>query len=246
MSKKPKISVITVVKNGEKVIKNCMESVKKQNAKNIEHIIIDGKSGDNTVQIIKNNLMPYTKFISELDTGLYDAMNKGLKMAKGEFIHFLNADDLYFESKSLKKVLKKLDKNFISHGYMIYNKSNGDKKLLGEKFSFYRELKASRMPQPVMIVPKYMYDSVGYFNTSYKIAADYDMVFRLTSKYPTNFLDIIITKMTSGGISYQNNILAFKEAKKIAQNYGRNKFFSVIDYYLKVLKWTTYRYTRII
>ena len=132
MSENPIISVITVVKNGENVIKNCMESVKNQNAKNIEHIIIDGKSDDDTVQIIKKNLMSYTKFISELDTGLYDAMNKGLTIAKGEFIHFLNADDLYFESKSLKKVIKKLDKNFISHGLMMYNKSNGNKKLLGE------------------------------------------------------------------------------------------------------------------
>ena len=91
-----------------------------------------------------------------------------------------------------------------------------------------------------------MYKSVGYFNSSYKIAADYDMVFRLTLKYPTKFLNIIITKMTSGGISYQNNMLAFKEAKKIAQNYGRSKFFSVIDYYLKVLKWTVYKYIRIV
>ena len=129
---------------------------------------------------------------------------------------------------------------------MVYNKSNGNNKLLGEKFSFYKELKASRMPQPVMVVPKYMYKSVGYFNSSYKIAADYDMVFRLTLKYPTKFLNIIITKMNSGGISYQNNMLAFIEAKKIAQNYGRSKFFSVIDYYFKVLKWTVYKYIRIV
>jgi len=246
MSENPIISVITVVKNGENFIKNCMESVKNQNTKNIEHIIIDGKSNDHTVQIIKKNLMSYTKFISELDTGLYDAMNKGLKMAKGEFIHFLNADDIYFESKSLNKVIKKLDKNFISHGLMMYNKSNGNKKILGEKFSLCRELKASRMPQPVMVVPKYMYESVGYFNTSYKIAADYDMVFRLTMKYPTKFLDIIITKMSAGGISYKNNFRAFQEARNISQLYGRNKILSLLDYYIKVVKWIVYKYIRIV
>lgn len=163
MSEKPIISIITVVKNGEKVIKNCMDSVKKQNIKNIEHIIIDGKSNDKTVRIINKNLTSATKFVSEHDNGLYDVMNKGLKIATGNFIHFLNADDYYFQSGTLKSVIEKLDKKFICHGLMMYSKSNGKRKILGEPFSLKNELKASRMPQPVMIVPKYMYDDVGVF-----------------------------------------------------------------------------------
>ena len=103
--KKPYFSVITVVKNGSKNIKRCVESVQNQKNINVEHIIIDGGSRDNTMKIIKKYSNKIDYWISERDKGIYDAMNKGLRLANGSYIGILNSDDFY-KKDSLKIVIK--------------------------------------------------------------------------------------------------------------------------------------------
>src|SRR5271157_3624714 len=100
----PKISIITVVYNGEKVLLRTIESIANQTFRDIEYIIIDGSSKDGTVGIIENNNHSITKWISEPDKGLYDAMNKGLRMARGEYVLFLNAGDQFYEKNTLAKI----------------------------------------------------------------------------------------------------------------------------------------------
>ena len=101
-----KISIITVCFNSEKFIESAIESVHSQDYNNIEYIIIDGNSTDKTIEIINNNKGRINKFISEPDHGIYDAMNKGLKMATGDIVGILNSDDLYFNNTILSSVVE--------------------------------------------------------------------------------------------------------------------------------------------
>ena len=229
------ITVVTVVRNGERVISECIESVLSQGIDRLEYIIVDGASTDNTLEIIRGFGDAVTQCISEPDTGLYDAMNKGLRHARGYYVHFLNSDDRYSSEDTLKRVMPLLDSQSVCHGQMYYVNSSGDRKLLGEPFSRKRELKASRMPQPAMIVPRFMYEKVGEFDTNYRIAADYDMVLRLTEHYPAHFVPVPITVMHTGGISFQRPDLAFGESLKVARKHGRSWIGSLTDFALKHL-----------
>lgn len=105
-----KISIITVTYNSEKTLKDTLESVLKQTYKDYEHIIVDGLSKDNTIEIVKEYEKRYNgklRYISEKDTGLYDAMNKGIKMATGDIIGILNSDDIYAHENVLQEIAKK-------------------------------------------------------------------------------------------------------------------------------------------
>ena len=109
-----KISIITVCRNSEKTIAHTLNSVKSQTYKNIEHIIIDGNSTDRTINIIKNYIKkkPFLKikFVSERDYGIYDAINKGIKLSTGKYISILNSDDIFHSSKTLEKVMNSINR----------------------------------------------------------------------------------------------------------------------------------------
>ena len=238
----PPISVITVVRNAVSHIGECIESVLAQKIERLEYIIIDGVSTDGTIDVIRSYGDCITHFVSEPDNGLYDAMNKGLSIASGKFIHFLNADDRYAEADSLRKLLPKLNTDFICHAQMIYVDEVGNKRLLGKPYNRLQELKASHMPQPVMFVPRSMYKTVGIFDINYQIAADYEMVLRLTQYFETCYIPQPVTIMKAGGISFQRPDLAFKESMYVARIHGRSWFASRYDFYLKHTKWFIKRF----
>lgn len=233
----PPISVITVVRNGEHVIGACIESVLAQQIEGLEYIIIDGASTDGTINIIRSYGEAISVCVSEPDRGLYDAMNKGLARARGRYVHFLNADDCYYAPDTLRTLLPWLYPGAICHAQMVYVETSGRRRLLGEPFCRMCELRASRMPQPVMFVPRHMYEAVGAFDTKYRIAADYDMVLRLTQRFPTRFIAQPVTVMHAGGLSYQRPDLAFGESLRVARSYGRSCLGSWLDFLLKHAKW---------
>lgn len=238
----PRISVITVVRNGASVITDCIESVLAQQIDGLEYIIIDGASTDGTLEIISRYENVISLCVSEPDCGLYDAMNKGLARARGEFIHFLNADDRYVTHDTLRRLLPQLDAGSVCHAQMLYVEASGRQRLLGEPYNRRRELQASRMPQPVMFVPRYMYDAVGPFDISYRIAADYEMVLRLTQRFPARFIAQPVTVMKAGGLSYQRPDLAFRESMCVARRHGRGWVASWGDFFLKNAKWRIARW----
>jgi glycosyltransferase involved in cell wall biosynthesis len=238
----PRISVITVVRNGVSIIAGCIESVLAQQIEGMEYIIIDGASIDGTLDIIRRYGDAISVCASEPDQGLYDAMNKGLAHAHGEFVHFLNADDRYVAPDTLRTLLPQLDAGTVCHAQMVYVEASGRRRLLGEPFIRRRELKASRMPQPVMFVPRQMYAAVGSFDTGYRIAADYDMVLRLTQRFPTHFIKQPVTVMHAGGLSYRQPELAFRESMHVARRHGRGWLASWWDFFLKHTKWRAARW----
>ncbi len=215
------ISVITVVRNGADVIADCIESVLAQQIEGLEYIIIDGASTDGTLEIIRRYGDAISGCISEPDRGLYDAMNKGLGLARGRYVHFLNADDRYVSPETLRQLLPKLDDNTVCYGAMIYQEVDGRQRRLGLPFSWDRELIESHVPQPTLFVPIQLYREVGEFNLNYRIAADYDMVLRLARRFPMRFVDQPVTLMVAGGISYTHMEQTFKEAARVSISHGR-------------------------
>ena len=233
----PSISVITVVRNGASVIADCIDSVLAQPIEDLEYIIIDGASTDGTLEIIRRYGDAISVCISEPDRGLYDAMNKGLRLARGRYIHFLNADDRYVAPDTLSRLLPQLDESTVCYGAMIYQEADGRQRRLGSPFSWSRELIESHVPQPTLFVPSQLYREVGEFDLNYRIAADYDMVLRLARRFPMRFVDQPVTLMAAGGISSTQLGRTFKEAARVSISHGRPVSLVYITYLRHILTW---------
>ena len=206
------ISIITVCFNSEKTIRTTLESVKNQSLKNIEHIIIDGSSDDNTLSIIKK--YPHvSKIISEKDKGVYDAMNKGVKVAKGRIIGFLNSDDFYTNDKVLSKVSKTLNLNNsleACYSNLIYvNQYDISKNIRFWKSSKFIQGSFSKgwcPPHPTFFALKSVYERFGNFNLDYKLASDNDIMMRFLeiNKIKNQYIPEVWVKMRLGGNTNKN------------------------------------------
>lgn len=237
MNEQPIISIITVVRNGEAIIDGCIQSVLAQDIPGLEYIIIDGASTDGTLARIRSWGEGISLVVSEPDKGLYDAMNKGLRLARGRYIHFLNADDRYVAPDTLRQLLPQLDEDTVCYGAMIYQEEDGRQRRLGSPFSWERELMESHIPQPTLFVASKLYRQVGEFNLEYRIAADYDMVLRLAQRFPVRFVDQPVTLMMAGGISCTQMGRTFKEAARVSISHGRPILAARLTYLRHVLTW---------
>lgn len=236
-SDQPPISVITVVRNGEAIIDECIGSVIAQKIHGLEYIVIDGASTDGTLAKIRGWGDAISIVVSEVDKGLYDAMNKGLRLARGRHIHFLNADDRYVAPDTLRQFLPRLDEETVCYGAMIYQEKDGRQRRLGSSFSWERELMESHIPQPTLFVPARLYREVGEFDLKYRIAADYDMVLRLARRFPVRFVDQPVTLMMAGGVSYTQMGRTFNEATRVSISHGRPVIAAYITYLRHMLTW---------
>ena len=224
-----KVSIITVCYNSQKTIQDTINSVNEQTYKFIEHIFIDGKSKDQTIDIIKKNSNLNTALVSEPDDGIYDAMNKGIKLASGEIIIILNSDDVFYNNNTLKSIVDIFIKNknidLIYGNLIITNKNKVLRTWNSGNYIKDSFLKGWSPAHPAFIVKKDVYKKYGSFNLKYKYAADIEIMYRflmqLNCKYI--YLDEILIKMRAGGTSNilkniisQNleNIEIFKNEKK--------------------------------
>lgn len=205
----PKISIITVVWNNVSTIKDAIDSVLSQTYENIEYIVVDGASRDGTVEIVQSYGDRITKFISEKDNGLYDAMNKGISLATGDIVGILNSDDFYIDKHVIEKVVKEFEENDIDSVYadLVFVKPDKLEKVVRyydsshfspEKFAY------GWMPaHPTFFVKRECYGKHGVFKTDYKIAADYELLTRFLAKNKVSYSYIKepILKMRMGGAS---------------------------------------------
>tara|TARA_A100000164_G_C21903015_1_gene771495 strand:- start:176 stop:919 length:744 start_codon:yes stop_codon:yes gene_type:complete len=201
-----KISIITVVYNGAKTIFNNIKSVNNQTYPDIEHIFIDGFSTDNSLNIIKSESKRDSKFISELDNGIYDAMNKGVKIANGDFILFLNSDDIFYSDTTVYKIVEKLtaSKADVLYGniFFISNQKTVRKWIPGEYVKNKNKL-SWHPPHPGLTVRKEIFYDVGLFDTSFSLSADYDFILKLLKSNNYNFcyLNEVLVNMSVGGVT---------------------------------------------
>lgn len=205
-----KISIITVCLNNEKTIEDTIQSVLKQTYKNYEHIIIDGLSTDNTLSIV--NKYNHLKVVSEKDNGLYDAMNKGIKLATGDIVAILNADDILANENVFQSVIDAFDKDIdIVYGNIKY--CNEDfSKTIRNFISGEKKDDAFNPAHPSMYVKKDVYKRIGLYNTNYKIAADYDFMIRCNKanvnyKYIKDYIVLMRYGGKSNGIGYLKNLV---------------------------------------
>lgn len=213
---KPLITVVTVVRNGEKTIEETILSVINQTYLNIEYVIVDGASIDGTVDIIKRYEDKIDYWISEPDNGVYPAMNKGIKLAKGEIIGILNSDDWYEKDACFEIASKYKESCYeVIFGNMKMIFPDGTSNLVTVSLPLKKETFAVSYVHPAVFVKSDIYKKHGYFNEKYKIAADYDTLLRFFENgVRFEKIDKIITNFRVGGISANSKI--YNEILQIA------------------------------
>jgi glycosyltransferase len=204
-----KISIITATYNSEQNIASALESISSQTYKNVELVIIDGASKDNTVSKIRETFTDDLKIISEKDNGIYDALNKGIETATGDLIGFVHSDDFLASKDILSNIASIFQEEKVDgvYGDLQYvNKEETSKVIRYWKSEAFKPelLKKGWMPaHPTLFLKKEVYKKHGHFNLNYNIAADYDLMLRIFSD-PTlkfKYLPEVITKMRVGGAS---------------------------------------------
>ena len=235
----PTLSVITICFNSEKHIRTALESVLKQTYPNIEYIIVDGNSTDNTVAIIRQYETAFEgrmKWLSEPDKGLYDAMNKGILTATGDVIGILNSDDVFCDSFVIEKVMDIFneDNSFDAVYANLYYVSQNDTSHIVRKWITGKQkpFKSGWHPgHTALFVKKKVYDDYGLYNLDFKLVADFELMLRIFDKYKIKacYLQEYLIKMRLGGITnknfkniYKQNIECIKAFK--CNNLSVNKF----------------------
>ena len=202
-------SIITVSYNSEKTIERTINSVLNQSFKNYEYIIVDGASKDKTNEIInqyKEKFKGGITHISEPDKGIYDAMNKGIALAKGKVIGLLNSDDYYFNNtlSMVNEAFINTDGKSVLTGELIFKSENGEQLLKTSRERFIKKTKHYKngVRHPATFVPKIIYDDIGLFNLNYKIASDAELMYRIyKANYSFTFINKPLLIMCDGGAS---------------------------------------------
>ena len=227
-------SIITVCYNSEKTIKYVMESVLSQTYDNYELIVIDGKSTDDTIKIVeryKKKFGDKLTVVSERDKGIYDAMNKGLLIASGDLVCFLNSDD-WFEKDALENVLKARDNNRYQ---VIYGMQRTITNNMEENCVIYSHnfISKKMLCHQALFSTKAIFDDYGVFDLKYKSAADYDWLINISKKQNVVFTPIynIVVNFRSGGMSESK--AAMREMAKIQYKNGFIKMSRVLYLYAK-------------
>ena len=202
------ISIIIPTYNSEKTFKRCLDSIINQSYSDFEIVIIDGLSTDNTLSIIKEYAVKYPniKYLSEKDAGIYDAMNKGICLAQGEWLYFLGSDDSIFEMHVLESIMMEINRNpdmKVIYGNVLMHGSN---QYVQDGFihSGYFDLKKilfENICQQAIFYHYSIFSELGKFNKKYVVYSDYDFNLRCFSKFEFHYIDIIVANFTVGGQS---------------------------------------------
>lgn len=205
-----KVTIITITYNSAATLEDTLRSVVNQDYPNIEYLIIDGKSKDNTLQIVDKYKDKITKVVSERDKGLYDALNKGIALATGDIVGMLHSDDLYESNHVVSDIVKTFENNPSADGVyadLVFVERNDINKVTRTwESGDYEEgdfLSGWMPPHPTFFVKKECYERFGGFNTSLRLSADYELMLRMIhkNKIKLAYLPKVVVKMRMGGVS---------------------------------------------
>lgn len=234
-----KISVITVCFNSVDTIEDAIRSVAAQKYSDVEYIVIDGASSDGTQRVVERCNAVVSKWVSEPDNGIYDAMNKGIALASGDVVGFLNADDLYAHPNVLSTVAKALAAKNVDACYGDVVFVRGDLRKVVRYYSSSRfapeRLAYGWMPaHPTLFLKRDIFRDYGCFKTDYRIAADYELVVRLFRRHRIgyHYIPDVLVKMRVGGVSTRgvksNYILSREIVRACRENGVKTNLFKVL------------------
>lgn len=230
---KPLISIITVVFNGVQYLEETIQSVINQTYGNVEYIIIDGGSSDETLDIIKKYDDKIDYWVSERDEGIYDAMNKGTKMASGKWINFMNAGDRFYNLTVIDQIIKYLKGEMVYGNHMLYDIVKNTKQYIDvSKINDTRNIPYCHQSLFIKKSTLLKYP----FNRSFKLAADYNQY--LEAKYNNaviTHVPLIICTYLFGGVSSTSHKALFLEYYQITKKYNKRK--SLIIYILRNIRY---------
>lgn len=235
-----KISIITITYNSSNTIQFTLDSVRQQTYTNIEHIIIDGASSDNTLEIVK--MFPHVaKIVSEKDKGVYDAMNKGIRHSTGDIIGILNSDDLYQDANVIQAVMSYFEDITVDVVYanLSYFKTETPNKIERVWVSkpYYEDFfeDGEAPPHPTLFVRKKVYDTIGCYYPDFKIASDYEFMLRVLkqNKYKALHIDQTIVKMRLGGESTKGLHNLILNNKEVLKAWKMNNLTPPLKFYIK-------------
>ncbi|MFA7942787.1 glycosyltransferase family 2 protein [Pseudomonas brenneri] len=230
-----KISIITVSYNSESTIRDTIESVLAQTYPNIEYIIVDGASKDNTMGIVSEYSGSIAKVVSEPDKGIYDAMNKGIALATGDVVGILNSDDFYENTTALATVAAAFTKNPASalvYGDVVFVEPDNLQQVT--RFYSAAHFRAWKLrfgwmpPHPGTFIRSTVYRDVGPYSLLYKISADYEMFVRLLlgKRLQYSHINQVLVRMRSGGVSTSGVRSSLRLNREIVQACRRNGIYT--------------------
>lgn len=242
---RPKITIVTSNFNSGNDILITIDSIRKLKYKPIEWIVIDGGSTDGSIKLLYDNIDVVSKIVSEHDDGIYDAWNKGVKLASGDYISFLGAGDFYIDGglEMLVNAAERCpEKQFISSRIELYEKDVGKStRTVGRRWNWLIFRRYNNIAHPGALHSKRLFCEVGYFDKSFAVAGDYELLLRLKNKLDTDFVDRVTARMLRGGVS-SKGIIGFQEAHAARiKNHSLPEFLSILEYYIARIKFNLKR-----
>lgn len=240
-----KVTIITVTYNSAHTLSRAIRSVCRQSYHDVEYIIVDGESADNTLQIIKDYASQYAniRYISEPDKGIYDAINKGIRMATGDIVGLVNSDDALADSSILEKVVAQMEntQSDILYGDLVYCRyqaiEHNPPRIIRYWQSAPFSLKLLRRgwmpPHPTLYCKREVFERVGLYRTDFRISADYEFMLRALSDNSLKkvYLPEVVTMMEVGGVSnrdLRSLCIKFSEDIRVMRVHHLNVVWSIL------------------
>lgn len=218
-----KLSIITINLNNKPGLEKTIQSVISQSCKHFEYIVIDGDSNDGSKEIVEKNKNFISKSVSEKDNGIYNAMNKGIKIATGEYLLFLNSGDILSGNDIIGNILPELHTNGIVYGDMIIETKGNRKKAESDNPLMFEEMIRGTLWHPVSFIKKELFEKFGLYNESYKIISDYEFFLRVifVERIPVRHIPHYISIFNTDGIgsSEKHALLHAAEKKEVQLKY---------------------------
>ena len=232
----PTISIVTVSYNSEATLSDTLGSVRSQTFRDLEHIVVDGGSTDGTLELLKA-AGGSVRWISEPDKGIYDAMNKGLQLARGRWIHLLNSDDYYASDDVLAQIVPRLRDDAVNYCDLIRVSADGSSVVQRYPFRKWPLYFSAYLPHPSLIVSAAQYRTLGLYDVGFRVAADHDMILRLVGRYPANRIPVEMTVMRQSGVSAMNLDVSMREFGEVLRKHGLPPALSAIIMAIRRIWW---------
>lgn len=232
----PKISIIIATYNASKTLEKCLDSIESQAFNDFEVIVIDGQSRDNTVEIIKKHSTLISYWHSRSDRGIYDAWNQGIKIARGDYICFIGADDFYADKEALRRIfdavgIKKFD--LVSSRGLLFG--SGREHIIGSSWSHRKITRRITVCHPGLMHHRSLFEKYGNFNIDYRIVGDYEFLLRLPKETASLHVDTVTVRVADGGISRLRYMDMLREKRRAQTACARiGAFRAWVNYFDKL------------